>query len=68
MKRTLLLDVSFQWTRIGGYWLWKTVTAANPETQTKTVIEIDTSGVNTGLRNRDFSKRSIERGSANFRR
>jgi len=61
------LDVSYLWTQIDGNWLWKTVTATNPVTQDKTVLEIDTKSVNSGLSDREFTKRILERGSGQFR-
>lgn len=61
------LDVRYQWTRIDGYWLWKTVTATNPVSGEKTVLEIETKSINNGLRDREFSKRILERGSGKFR-
>lgn len=62
-----ILDVRYLWTQVDGYWLWKTVTATNPVSQEKTVLEIDIRSVNSGLSDREFSKRILERGSGKFR-
>jgi len=62
-----MLDIRFEWAHVGDHWLWKTVTALNPANQAKTVLDIDSKSVNTGLRDREFSKRILERGSSRFR-
>jgi len=62
------LDVDIAWSQIDDAWVWKTVTAINPKTRAKTVMEVDTIRINSGLKDRAFSKRNLKRGSAGFRR
>lgn len=62
------LDVDIVWSRVGQFWVWKNVTAVSPKSGAKTVLEVDTISINSGLKDRDFSKRNLKRGSAGFRR
>ncbi len=60
------LDMEISWTQLGDYWLWQTVTAIDPRNNAKTVLEISNTRINTGLKDRIFSKRSLEKGSGHL--
>jgi hypothetical protein len=60
------LDVRFVWEQRDDYWIWKSVTATDPVTQAKTELAIDIKSINSGLRDRDFTRRILERGSTRF--
>lgn len=56
------LDMEISWAQLEDYWLWQTITAINPGNKAKTVLEISDTRINTGLKDRTFSKRSLEKG------
>jgi len=62
-----ILDMRISWIQMGDYWIWKSINATNPDNQAKTVLEFDKIKINTGLKDRDFSKRALEKGSGRFR-
>lgn len=62
-----MLDMRIRWTRVGDYSLWKTVTAVDPGSHATTTLDIKTIKINSGLQDRDFSRRNLERGSSYFK-
>lgn len=61
-----ILDVRFSWTQTDGFWLWKSVSAVDPLTRAETDLTIETSAVNSGLSEREFTRRILERGSSHY--
>jgi len=63
----LQLDMKIEWTKKQDVWLWQRVEAVAPESQAMTVLEISDIKVNTGLNERVFHKRNLDKGSVRFR-
>jgi len=61
------LDMKIEWHEQGGVWLWSRVEAVVPDTKAMTVLEITDTKINTGLNERMFHKRSLDKGSSRFR-
>ncbi|MCF6325386.1 MAG: outer membrane lipoprotein-sorting protein [Gammaproteobacteria bacterium] len=61
------LDMNIEWREEGDYWLWSRVEAIEPETRTKTVLEITDIRINAGINERMFHKRNLDKGSVRFR-
>lgn len=61
------LDVKIEWIKKGDYWLWKRLEAAAPETQAMTVLDVTDIKINSGLKERVFHKRNLDKGSVRFR-
>lgn len=62
-----VLDMHIDWQRIGDYWLWQRVVATDPRNQARTVLEISETRINTGIDERSFDKRNLERGAERLR-
>lgn len=54
------LDMRIEWSQINDHWVWKSVTAIDPRNQARTVMEIDKIRINTGLKEKDFSRRTLD--------
>lgn len=61
------LDMKIEWIQQDDYWLWKRLEAVVPGTQAQTVLEMTDVRINTGLNERMFHKRNLDKGSARFR-
>lgn len=56
------LNVVFEWTQLGDKWIWKRVTAIEPNVHAKTILEISDVKLNSGLSDKMFSSRALMRG------
>lgn len=54
------LDMRIRWTQINDTWVWKSVTATDPHNGARTVMEIDKIRINIGLKEKDFSRRTLD--------
>ncbi len=63
----LQFDMQMEWVQQDDYWLWKRIVAVNPSTQVKTVLDISDSRINIGLKERQFHKRNLDKGSSRFK-
>ncbi len=61
------LDMKIEWHEQDGVWLWSRIEAVVPRTQAMTVLEITDSKINSGLNERMFHKRNLDKGAARFR-
>ncbi len=61
------LDMQILWTEQQGHWVWQRIDATNPNTDEKTVLTFSDIKINTGLNNRVFGKRSLEKGVGRFK-
>lgn len=61
------LDMKVEWLQQDDYWLWKKVEAVKPSSGEKTVLEISDIKINSGIKERLFHKRNLDKGSARFR-
>lgn len=56
------LDVTFEWAEVSGKWLWKRVTAVEPNVHAKTILDISDVKINSGLSDGTFTSRLLMRG------
>ncbi len=63
----LQLDMKIEWLQQDDHWIWKRVEAVAPDTQARTVLDITDIKINSGLNERMFHKRSLDKGSTRFR-
>lgn len=60
------LDMRILWKQIDDFWVWRNVTATDPRTQARTVMEIDKIRINTALKEKDFSRRTLDKWPGDF--
>lgn len=56
------LDVTFEWIQVDSKWIWKRVTAIEPNVHAKTILEISDVKINSGLSDGMFTSRLLMRG------
>lgn len=57
--------VDYDWKRMGGEWVWRKVTATRDD-GARTVLEVEHTGLNTGLDDSVFSERTLGGGPRRF--
>ena len=60
---TLALSQDIRWQQIGRAWVWRDITGRVPGKGIWTRLKLEDVQVDTGLRDRDFSKRHMRRGA-----
>jgi hypothetical protein len=61
------IDMKIEWTEQLGYWIWQRIEATSPDSETMSVLEISDIRINTQLKERLFSKRTLEQGGNRFK-
>lgn len=61
------LDMQIEWLQQDGYWLWQRVEAVDPSSEARTVLDISDIRINSGLKERQFHKRNLDKGSGRFK-
>ncbi len=61
------LDMKIEWHEQDGVWIWSQIEAVVPGTKAMTVLEITESKINSGINERMFHKRNLDKGPARFR-
>ncbi len=67
-KNEVELSQSLQWDNINSAWVWKKIKTFRPKTGIKVILDVTDIKINTGLKDRDFTKRMMKSGSGRFKR
>jgi len=67
-KGVLLKEQLLDWQRVGGAWMWRRVVVTDVQERHESVFEMSNVKVDTGLTDRQFSKRAMKSGVENRRR
>lgn len=65
-ENSATLDTQVEWVEVSGLWIWRSITATDPRRHVTTSMEIDNIRINTGLRDSEFSKRTLEKRPSKF--
>ncbi len=57
-----ILNMIISWSQIEQFWIWKQVHATHLQTGNQTILDIENIKINTGLKDRQFSKRALKKG------
>jgi len=58
----LVKTQDIQWQRVNGAWVWKRVEVENVKTHHRSIFEVSDVKVNSGIRDRVFTERTLKRG------
>ncbi len=67
-KGVLLKEQLLDWQKVGGAWMWRRVVVKNIQEKHESIFEMSDVEVNSGLSNRQFSKRAMKAGAGGLRR
>lgn len=59
---SLVKTQDIEWQQVSGAWVWKRVEVENVKTHHRSIFEVSDVEVNTGLRDRVFTERTLRRG------